>query len=246
MAKEPMTAQSFQCPACGAPLKPKGKASIISCTHCHTSVIVPEELRRGSETGEWITVLYDSFNSNDNNWLVGNLPTEYFDPLNRTIADGRFRWEAQTDRANSISPAWLMGYQVSDFHLIVNGKHVAGSHAGSGWGLIFRIQDNQNQYSFRMADSGYFAVSVQKGGQWSNLVDWTKTDAIKPHGVNQFEVLARGSHFTFTINGQVVIEVDDDTFSQGLVGLMIEGYTLEEKIIFDFIDVTLREPRGDG
>jgi hypothetical protein len=224
---------------------PKGNASVIRCPHCHTSVIVPEELRQGSGDGDWITVLYDSFNSNDNNWQAGNLPNEYFNPLIRTIADGRFRWEAETDRPNSISPAWLMGHHVSDFHLIVNGKHIAGSNAGSAWGIIFRIQDNQNQYSFRMADSGYFAVSIQKGGQWSNLVDWTKTDAIKPYGVNQFEVLARGSHFIFTINGQDVSEVDDHSFSQGLVGLMIEGYTLGEKIVFDFIDVTLREPRGN-
>ena len=76
-------------------------------------------------------------------------------------------------------------------------------------------------------------------------MDWTKSNAIKPNGVNQLDVLARGSHFIFTINGQVVSEVDDDTFSQGMVGLMIEGYTLGEKIIFDFIDVTLREPRAN-
>jgi hypothetical protein len=43
------------------------------------------------------------------------------------------------------------------------------------------------------------------------------------------EALARGTHFTFTINGQVVSEVDDDHFCQGLVGLAIEGYTLGEK-----------------
>jgi len=237
-----MTAQSFQCPSCGAPLLPREDASIISCPHCHTSVIVPEELRQVSESAQWTTILFDSFTSNDNNWLVGTQPSEYFDPLNRAIADGRYRWEAELSRPSSISPAWLMGYQVSDFHLIVNGKHITGSKAGSAWGVIFRVQDNQNHYSFRMTDSQSFAVSVQKEGQWSNIVDWTRTDTIKPNGVNQLEVLARGTHFTFTINGQVVSEVDDNHFSQGLVGLAIEGYTLGEKIIFDFIDVTLREP----
>jgi hypothetical protein len=186
-------------------------------------VIVPEELQQDSESGEWITILFDSFTSNDNNWLVGTQPSEYFDPLNRVIADGRYRWEAELSRPSSISPAWLMGYPVSDFHLIVNCKHIRGSKTGSGWGVIFRIQDNQSHYSFRMTDSQSFAVSVQKEGQWSNLVDWTRTDTIKPNGVNQLEVLARGTHFTFTINGQVVGEVDDDHLSQGLVGLAIEG-----------------------
>ena len=95
--------------------------------------------------------------------------------------------------------------------------------------MIFRIQDNQNYYWFRMTDSQFFAVSVQKDGQWLNIVDWTRTDAIKPNGVNQLEVLARETHFIFTINGQVVSEVDDDHFSQGLVGLAIEGYTAWEE-----------------
>ena len=241
-----MAAQSFQCPSCGAPLLPKGKASIISCPHCHTSVIVPEDLRQAPEVEQWTTVLYDSFTTNDNNWLIGSQPSEYFDPLNRKIVDGRYRWEAELSRPNSISRVWLMDYQVSDFHLIVNGKHIMGSQAGSAWGIIFLIQDNQNHYSFRMTDSQSFAVSVQKDGKWLNLVDWTKTEAIKPNGVNQLSVIARETHFIFTINGQVVSEIDDDHFSQGLVGLAIEGYTLGEKIIFDFIDVTLREPRvGD-
>jgi predicted RNA-binding Zn-ribbon protein involved in translation (DUF1610 family) len=241
-----MIAKTFQCPSCGAPLNPKGKAAVISCPHCHTSVVVPEELRQLSDTEEWITVLYDSFTTNDNNWPVGSQAGEYFDPLDRKIADGRYRWEMETDKPNSISPAWLMSYQVSDFHLIVNGKQITRNGVQSGWGLIFRIQDNQNYYSFRITDSQSFAVSLQKEGQWSTLVDWTKTDAIKPNGVNQLEVLAQGSHFILTINGQVVRELDDDRFNNGLVGLAIEGYTPGQTIVFDFIDVTLREPRGDA
>jgi hypothetical protein len=39
-----------------------------------------------------------------------------------------------------------------------------------------------------------------------------------------------------------ISEIDDDRFSQGLVGLAIEGYTLGEAIAFDFLDITLRAP----
>ena len=240
-----MTTHSFQCPSCGAPLLPRGNAPIISCPHCHTSVIVPEELRQVSEVAQWITLLFEGFTSNDNNWLVGSQTSEYFATLNRTIADGRYRWEAEIGKPYSITTTWLMDYGVSDFHLIVNCKHIGGSKADSGWGVIFRIQDNQNYYWFRMTDRQFFAVSVQKDGQWLDVVAWRRTEAIKPNGVNQLEVLAQGTHFTFTINGQVVSEVDDYHFSHGLVGLAIEGYTLGKKTIFDFIDFTLRERRGD-
>ena len=67
-----------------------------------------------------------------------------------------------------------MSYEVSHFHLIVNGKHIMGSKVGSAWGMIFRIQDNQDHYSFRMTESRSFAVSVQKDGEWLSVVEWTK------------------------------------------------------------------------
>lgn len=236
-----MAAQSFQCPSCGAPLIPRGNAAVIRCPHCLTSVIVPEELRQDSDAAQWTTLLFDNFTSNDDNhWLVGSQASEYFDPLNRVIADGRYRWEAKVSRANSISKAWLGEYQVSDFHLLVNSKHIFGIRANSAWGLIFRVQDNQNYYWFRMTDSKFFAVSVAEAGQWRDIVAWTRTETIKANGVNQLEVIALNTHFIFLINGQIVSEADDEQFSQGLVGLAIEGYTQGENIVFDFLDFTLR------
>jgi predicted RNA-binding Zn-ribbon protein involved in translation (DUF1610 family) len=237
-----MTARLFQCPSCGAPLIPRGSASIMSCPHCHTSVTVPEEFRQVSDAAQWTTLLFDAFTSNDNNWLAGSLPSEYFSTLNRSIADGRYRWEAQVAKPFSITTSWLMGYPVSDFHLVVNCKHIVGSRAGSGWGVVFRIQDNHNYYWFRMTDRQFFAVSVSVNGQWLNLVDWTRAEMIKPNGVNQVEVIGHGTHFAFLINGQIVSEVDDDHFSQGLAGLAIEAYTAGEVTTFDFMDIILRAP----
>jgi uncharacterized Zn finger protein (UPF0148 family) len=240
-----MTAQSFHCPSCGAPLVPRGNSSVISCPHCHTSVIVPEELREESDAAQWTTLLFDNFSTNDNNWLVGNHTSEYFSPLNQVIADGRYRWEAETSRASSISTSWLGAYRISDFHLIVNSKHILGSKAGSSSGVIFRVQDNRNYYYFHMTDSQFFAVSVTTDGQWLNIVDWRRTEAIKPNGVNQLEVIARGTNFIFLNNGQIVSEIDDDHYAQGVVGVAIEGYKSGEKIILDFLDFTLRGPRDE-
>jgi uncharacterized Zn finger protein (UPF0148 family) len=240
-----MSAHSFQCPSCGAPLLPRGNASVISCPHCHTSVIVPEELREESDAAQWITLLFDNFSSNDNNWLVGSHTSEYFSPLNQVIADGRYRWEAETSKSSSISTSWLGGYRVADFHLIANSKHILGSKAGSSWGVIFRVKDNRNYYYFHMTDSQFFAVSVTNEGQWLNLVDWRRTEAIKSNGVNQLEVIARETHFIFLINGEIVSEIDDAHYSQGVVGVAIEGYRSGEKTIFDFLDFTLRGPREE-
>jgi hypothetical protein len=204
-------------------------------------VIVPEELRQSASAAQWSTLLFDNFTSNDDNyWLVGSQSSEYFDPVNRVIADGRYRWEAKVSRANSISKVWLSDFRVSDLHLSANSKHIIGTRANSGWGVIFGVQDNQNYYWFRMTDSKYFAVSVAEHGQWRDLIAWTRTDTVKPNGVNQLEVIAREAHFAFLINGQIVSEANDERYRKGLVGLAIEGYSQGEKIVFDFLDFTLR------
>ncbi len=237
-----MTTHLFQCPSCGAPVIPKGNASILNCPYCHASVVVPEELRQASGTANWSTLVYDGFISNHNDWLVGNQTSEYFSLLNRTIADGRYRWEAKVSKVSSITTVWLMGYPVSDFHLIANCKHIRGSRAGSSWGVIYRIKDNNHYYHFHITDDRFFAVFAEKDGEWLKIVDWATTNTIKPNGVNQLEVIAHEKHFIFLINGQVVSELDDDHFSEGLVGLAIEGYKAEEEITFDFMDITLRAP----
>lgn len=240
-----MTAQAFHCPSCGAPLIPRGSAAVISCPHCLTSVIVPEELREESDAEQWTTLLFDNFLSNDNNWLVGSKTSEYFSPLKQVIAEGRYRWEGDVSRASSISTSWLGAYRVSDFHLSVNAKHILGTKAGSSWGVIFRVTDSRNYYYFHMTDSQFFAVSVTTDGQWHNAVDWTRTDAIKPNGVNQLEVIARGINFIFLINGQIVSEIEDDQYAKGVIGVAIEGYNAGEKITFDFLDFTLRGLREE-
>lgn len=130
-----MADPTFQCPSCGAPLLPKGTAAVMRCPHCHTSVIVPEELRQDSSASQWTTLLFDNFTSNDDNhWLVGSQTSEYFDPVSRVIADGRYRWEAKVNKANSISKVWLGDFKVSNFQLIANSKHIVGTRANSAWG----------------------------------------------------------------------------------------------------------------
>jgi hypothetical protein len=215
---------------------------MMDCPYCHASMAVPKELRQVSDAGQWDTIIFDNFTSNENGWLVGSQPSNYFTALNRFITEGRYRWEARAAIPNSITPAWLIGYSVSDFHLIVNCKHILGNRAGSTWGVVFRVQDNDNYYWFGITDTQMFTVALTEKGEWQDIVAWTRSNAIKPNGVNQLEIIAVGTHFTILINGRIVAEADDDHYSRGVVGLAVEGYTVGEDITFDFMDLTLRAP----
>lgn len=43
-----MSSHTFTCPNCGAPQQYSGNASTIQCPFCHTTIIVPQELRSGA------------------------------------------------------------------------------------------------------------------------------------------------------------------------------------------------------
>ncbi|MCC6146467.1 MAG: hypothetical protein IT308_02750 [Anaerolineaceae bacterium] len=220
-----------------------GSKALINCPYCHTSVVVPEALRQSPDAALWATLLFDRFVTNENNWLVRNQPSEHFARFSQTIADGRYRWEAEVSHVTSISTAWLTGYAVDDFHLRVSCKHIAGSKGGSSWGVLYRVQDNRNYYYFRMTDSQQYAVSVIETGSWRNIVEWTRSDTIRPYGVNQLEVIGREAQFSLLINGQLVQEVTDAGWGQGFVGVAIEGYIAGEQTAYDFLDFLLRARR---
>jgi len=235
-----MLAHSFKCPTCGAPLIFKRRQYTIRCLYCGAQAVVPPQLLEASNAGEWTTLVFDNFETNDNNWLVGSRPSEYFSKLDRAISDGRYRWQAQVRRQNSFSSAWLLGYPVSDFQLLTHCQHRLDNFGGSSCGPLFRIQDNENFYWFRITSDQYFTISAVKNGKWNPLIDWTRTATINPHGVNELEIIAQASHMTLLINKQIVGEAEDATFSDGLTGLAIEGYPQGQEIAIDFLDFTLR------
>lgn len=237
-----MTSYAFQCPTCGAPLIPARGVAILTCPYCTSSVAVPEALRRLAGVETWATLVYDAFQSDGRGWLVGAQSNGRFVPLTRSIADGRYRWEATVRARDSFSPVWLEGYPVGDFHLGASIKHVRGTPAGSSYGVIFGIEDSQSFFSFRIIDTHFFGLTEQRGGVWQTLVDWRRTSAIRPYGANHIEVIAQGDHQTLMINGQVVHERTEARRARGLVGLVIEGYTVGEEVVYDFLDVTLRAP----
>ncbi|HAD07599.1 MAG TPA: hypothetical protein DCE76_10630 [Anaerolineaceae bacterium] len=55
--------KTFHCPSCGAPLsQPARDQGIVACTYCHSSVIVPAELRRTSSGENVLTPAESLFN----------------------------------------------------------------------------------------------------------------------------------------------------------------------------------------
>lgn len=90
------------------------------------------------------------------------------------------------------------------------------------YGLVFRAPDFESAYFFGVSCDGQYNFRVYN--QQGDLVGWTKDDAILA-GSNQKNVLgvmAEGTHIKLYINGEMVKELEDSTYTDsGLFGVFI-------------------------
>jgi hypothetical protein len=106
-----------------------------------------------------------------------------------------------------------------DFVLDVDASQVDGPNDNT-YGVIFRYQDDRNFYRLDISGDGYFAVFKRKDGAWTKVQDYVETPAVKQgNATNHLQVIARGSQFTFNVNGETVKTFSDSDFSSGNVGV---------------------------
>ena len=117
-------------------------------------------------------------------------------------------------------------YQYSAMILETNATLLPNSQPDSGYGLVFRYQDEDNYYVFAINGRQQVSIWVRENAAWRELRggedDWTVDEAVAPIGEsNYLSLLAVGDHFTGYVNGRRVVDVRDATFTRGAVGFYI-------------------------
>ncbi|HOT92713.1 MAG TPA: protein kinase [Anaerolineae bacterium] len=165
----------------------------------------------------WSLAFADDFQDNAHAWVVGSY-TEAWGAMSRVIADGVYTWEINA--VQSVG-RWctLEITPTADFYLMVDARRVKGP-PDAGYGLVFRHRDG-NYYLFSIRDDGFFNFNLWYDFTWNAIIDWTGTLAIRPGEVNQLAVLAEGTQFTFSINGETVATAEDAQLADGEVGLSV-------------------------
>ncbi len=196
-----------------------------------------------SPQAQWPLILFDSFDTNDNEWLdfadLSGTEPDIFD-----VRDGKYVWSVHSDPGSlGIGwPVWANGSpEVSDFYASVE-ANVTGEIKDATYGLVFRASDTGN-YLFGLNDQGLFTVEAIVYNQSNNiLIKPTETSAVQSGEANRLSVVAIGSHLMFYINDQLVAELDDDTLQRGFVGVYInlEGGNALAEVEFDNFE--LRAP----
>jgi hypothetical protein len=92
-------------------------------------------------------------------------------------------------------------------------------------GIIFDYQDEKNFYFYSITADGHYALDLQHNGKWIALVDWTESPKIKSPGQsNRLRVDVIGDRIRLYVNGTLLDEASDDTFTSGGMALSVNTF----------------------
>ena len=115
--------------------------------------------------------------------------------------------------------------------------------ADAAYGLLFRCEDHDNLYYFRVSGAGDAGLYASEDGEWIELVTPTGTSALRPGQKNDLRVVAEGERFSFWINDEFVFQTNDERHAMGDIGLAAELMAGGDEMVIEFDDVRVAIPR---
>ncbi len=132
---------------------------------------------------------------------------------------------------------WSLAGRQDEAVILTVEATVLGGPLDNRFGLICRYQDAGNYYAFLISSDGYAGILRFLNGQLSLLSAPTLeyTPLIEPGlTMNRIQADCVGERLTLWVNGQVVTEAHDDSFSIGDVGVWVgSGVEGGVDVLFD-------------
>ena len=176
----------------------------------------------------------DDFSDPTSGWTrvsANNGLTDYDDGVYRILVE-----QPNTD-------IWARPQQrFGDISIEVNTFKVSGDR-NNRFGVICRLNAPSSFYTFLISSDGYYGIGKVEGSDYSliGMESMQASEAIEQGAaVNTIRADCLGSTLSLYVNGQKLIEVQDDEFKSGDVGLIAGAYaTPGTDIRFDQFTVRL-------
>jgi hypothetical protein len=162
-------------------------------------------------------IFEDDFSNPNSGWLVASEADAKAEYLN-----GRYRLLNKKD-GYSWGVRNLEIGQLDDFVFEVDAQWYGTSSSYNYYGIVFRVQDNDNYYVFYVSSGdGTYAIDKKVKGTVSELKGWTKsTYTKKGTAVNRLKVVCQGSQISVYVNDSLLTTISDSSLSRGYIGLMV-------------------------
>lgn len=140
------------------------------------------------------------------------------------------------------------GQSFSDIVLEVDATQiVAPANDNNGFGVMCRVQPNDDGYLMRISGDGYYAIHRITDGGFETLVDWTSSPAINQGNVtNRIRAVCDGPIIALFVNGEFLAETTDTMYASGDIGLAATTFEEGERTEIHFDDLVVRAGREGG
>ena len=181
-------------------------------------------------------VMLEGFASKQGGWREG-----VQNGLDCRLERGKDR--CQLESGVSISETqWVEKLTMDDSFILAVDIWLEKTNQPLSAGLVFRSSD-AGRYLFTIRSDRYFRVaSVQEEpSNFINLVDWKRTEAVRPGENNHLVVHGSGDTYTFFINGEYVGKLQDSLWIEGHPGIHIFSAPQPRTAIVEFDQFELRQ-----
>lgn len=141
-----------------------------------------------------------------------------------------------TTGAKTTSIACYGPVEAQDAVISVDAKLVAGPR-DFGFGIVFRSNANHSEYGFLISADGHWTTYKLVKNQLTPIINWTTTATVRQNkgAHNTLNIYFKGTQLHFFVNGILVGQADDTTFSSGSVGVTASA---GQNVIFANFSVT--------
>lgn len=127
-----------------------------------------------------------------------------------------------------------------NFLLLVDTEQISGPE-NNGYGIQFRMQDNDNYYRFRISGDGWAKFDKKVAGVRTTIRSWDETSLVNTgNAANQIGVSAEGSTFTLYINGDILYTETDASLASGHVGVTAIKYDSQADLHITFDNLIIQ------
>lgn len=119
-----------------------------------------------------------------------------------------------------------------------------GGSDNNAFGIMCRAHEDNNieGYHFWITSDGFAAIVMyEEDDGYTNLTDWVETDVVNRHDENVIHAVCVGEYLALYVNGELLAEVEDDTYDEGVTGLSVRNFEDDEFAHAFFDDLRIWE-----
>jgi hypothetical protein len=141
--------------------------------------------------------------------------------VNLRVEDGVYRMFNQLNNV-----MWGLNSQLHTDVVIEADTLQNSEELNNAYGVICRsdVDNNGTGYYFRISGDGYYSIVRGEKTEMVPLVEWTQTPVVNQgQNSNHITAVCVGDYLALYVNGELVAEANDSTYSEGYAGLSVSA-----------------------